>query len=47
MKRGEIEMFDLLKDSAVVVVASLDVAIAVILVAIVLSAWSHVRRVKP
>jgi len=46
MKHGEIEMLDLLKNSAVVVAATLDIAIAAVFISIALSAWSHVRRVK-
>jgi hypothetical protein len=46
MKHGEIEMLDLVKNPAVVVAATLDIAIAAVFISILLWAWSDVRRVK-
>jgi hypothetical protein len=37
-------MADMIKDTAVVVVASIDLAVAASLVAIVITVWSHVRK---
>ena len=37
-------MADMIKETAVVLVAAIDLAIAASLVAIVIPVWSHVRR---